>query len=212
MKSKKLLEYINGKQVVIPSILLMNYKDLKINEKELIFMSYLLSKGEYIVFDITKICKDLNMLSEEAMELVSSLSEKHLLHLTPKKDEQNLMKDYLDISHFSQKLLSYVIDNSEEELDQSNVYETIEKEFGRPLSPIEYETIKGWLDTNINEELIYEALKEAVLNGVNNLKYIDKILFEWGKKGYKNKKDLNKKKVSEEIIEVFDYDWLKDNE
>ena len=34
MKSKKLLEFLKANDLVIPSILLMNYKDLKLNEKE----------------------------------------------------------------------------------------------------------------------------------------------------------------------------------
>jgi len=46
--------------------------------------------------------------------------------------------------------------------------------------------------------LIKEALKEAVLNGVNNLKYIDKILYEWCKKGYKKAQDVHKKTKKQE--------------
>ena len=54
-----------------------------------------------------------------------------------------------------------------------------------------------------------EALKEAILNGVNNLKYIDRILYEWNKKGYKKPSDVVKKRqVKEEKIDLFDYDWL----
>ena len=49
------------------------------------------------------------------------------------------------------------------------------------LSPMEYEIIKAWLDNDMSEELIKEALKEATFNGVSNLRYIDKILYEWGK-------------------------------
>ena len=61
----------------------------------------------------------------------------------------------------------------------------------------------------ISEDLIKEALKEAILNGVNNLKYIDRILYEWNKKGYKKPSDVVKKRqVKEEKIDLFDYDWL----
>ena len=95
----------------------------------------------------------------------------------------------------------------------SYIFSKIEEEFGRTLSPIEYETIKRWLDSNMKEELIVEALKEAVLNGVYNIKYIDKILYDWGKKGYINASDVKKKKeVSEEEVKVFSYDWLDDDE
>ena len=44
-------------------------------------------------------------------------------------------------------------------------------------------------------------------------KYIDKILSEWSKKGYKKASDVRKKKSKEiEKIEIYEYDWLDDNE
>ncbi len=71
------------------------------------------------------------------------------------------------------------------------------------MSPIEYETINSWLNQGIEEEMILNALREAVINGVSNLRYIDKILYEW-----KKKKDIPK----EEYKELFDYDWLGDSD
>ena len=43
--------------------------------------------------------------------------------------------------------------------DNSTIFEDIEREFGRTLSPTEYEIIKAWLDTNISEDIIREAVK-----------------------------------------------------
>ena len=60
------------------------------------------------------------------------------------------------------KIIVMTLNDSENEIvnkDNSNIYDVIEKEFGRCLSPIEYETIKGWLDSNISEDLIKEALR-----------------------------------------------------
>ena len=48
---------------------------------------------------------------------------------------------------------------------------------------------------------------------MGNLKYIDKILYEWTKKGYRKASDVRRKKrVKEEDVELFDYDWLDENE
>ena len=110
--------------------------------------------------------------------------------------------------------------NSEDNSD-SNIYGLIEKEFGRTLSSIEYEIIKAWLNDNISEELIKEALKEAIFNGVSNLRYIDKILYEWNKKGIKSVSDVenmrkkrNKKDTDDIEIdtEIFDWNWLDEEE
>ena len=108
--------------------------------------------------------------------------------------------------------------NNTDDTDNSSVYEMIEKEFGRTLSPMEYEIIKEWLNNNISEELIKEALKEATYSGVSNLRYIDKILYEWGKLGIKNKEDLKKKKNRKDNKKVdldnvdLDWDWFDDGE
>lgn len=210
-----ILDIIKNKDLGIPNILLKYKNKLNIDEKEIIFLSYLMSFKENISFDINKIANDLYLKQDEIMIIFSSLVEKNLIKMIVNKDS-GIMKEYISIDSLYDKLLSYVLEVNEIEEENTKstiVYEKIEEEFGRTLSPIEYEIIKGWLDSNISEELILEALKEAVLNGVNNLKYIDRILFEWTKKGYSKKKDVRKKVIKEKTKEdVFDYDWLEDNE
>ena len=66
-----------------------------------------------------------------------------------------------------------------------NVLEIAEKEFGRPLSSAEIEFINSW---EYNPEIIELAIKETVLNQVYNVKYTDKILYEWDKA---NLRDIN---------------------
>jgi len=61
-----------------------------------------------------------------------------------------------------------------------------------------------------------EALKEAIYNGANSLRYIETVLYTWRKKGYKTKRDVMaaKEKMREskkEDREVFYYDWLNDD-
>ena len=211
MKSKKLLEFLKANDSVIPSILLMNYKDLKLNEKELLFLSLLMSYDGEIGFDPAYFSKILSFEVNDILEILSSLSTKKYVNVVVKKSAGK-MKEFLDISYLYEKLMSYVISLEDEE-KETEIYSVIETELGRTLSPIEYETIGGWINANISEELIKEALKEAVLNGVGNLKYIDKILYEWTKKGYRKASDVRRKKrVKEEDVELFDYDWLDENE
>ena len=107
-------------------------------------------------------------------------------------------------------LYFYLIENDKKD-NSSDIYSKFEKEFGRTLSPVEYETISKWIESNIPLELIEAALKEAILSGVNSIRYIDKILFEWNKKGYKTSSDIvNKNKKDEYIEEIYDYDWLNE--
>lgn len=213
-KTSVIKDIIREKNIVIPNILLKYYKELNIDYKELIFISYLFSEKDFVYFNIIKISEDTHFSKEEIMEILSDLTEKKLINMVIKK-EDNIMKEYLDLTNLYDTLLNHVLlEEDEEEIDsnKSNIYGVIEKEFGRTLSPIEYETIKHWLDAKISEDMIKEALKEAVLNGVNNLKYIDKILYEWNKKGIRTKKDLIKENKKDENTNIFSYDWLDENE
>ena len=158
------------------------------------------------------------------MNNVSILSDKNFIKVEVVKNEKGLMEEVVKLDDFYSKMALLVVDDSNNnDTSKSNIFETIEKEFGRTLSPIEYEIIKAWLDNNISEDLIKEALKEATFNGVSNLRYIDKILYEWGKKGFVTSEDVknNKKKrnASKEIhedknvdLEIMDWDWFDDED
>ena len=53
------------------------------------------------------------------------------------------------------------------------------------------------------------------MNGVTNLKYIDKILIEWDKKGIKNINQIKKYKENyskNKNIEIPEFDWVNDEE
>jgi len=64
----------------------------------------------------------------------------------------------------------------------TSIYAIFEQEFARPLTPMELETISGWLDKDrYREELIVTALKEAVFAGKVYFRYIDRILLEWSR-------------------------------
>ncbi|AKG35369.1 DnaD domain protein [Paenibacillus durus] len=75
--------------------------------------------------------------------------------------------------------------------ESRSLFVVFEKEFGRPLSPMECETISGWLDQDrYPEELILLALKESVFAGKVHFRYIDRILLEWSRNRVKNAQDV----------------------
>ena len=103
-----------------------------------------------------------------------------------------------------------------ETIKDTDIFAMFESELGRTLSSFEYEMINKWIEKGVQEDTIKNALKEAVLNGVRNFKYIDKIIYEWGKKGIKTANDVEKNRTShkeqkKEKLEVFEYNWLEDD-
>ena len=160
---------------------------------------------------------------ELILSYIDELSEKKYISIDVIKNDKGVMEEYVILDLFYEKVTNLMIDDINqakiEEEKNSNIYEAIEKEFARPLTSIEYEIISAWLEDGTSEELILEALKEAVYSGVCNLRYIDKILYEWGKKGIKTAKDVEKNRINfrekqekKEKLELFDYDWFDDEE
>ena len=203
--------------ICIPKILLSNYKDLKINEKELIVLIYMLNEKDNL-FNPGKISEELNLKLPEVLEIIEKLNSADLITISTEKNN-GVLEEVIDLSNLYKKMAYLVINKEQvEEVDESkktNIYDDFEREFGRTLSPIEYELISGWLENEFTEEIILCALKEAVFNGVSNLRYIDKILYEWKKKGINTKEAVlkdkeNFKKNTTKKTEMFDYDWLNE--
>ena len=212
--TEKLIKLLRDKNFVLPQVLFYKYKELNLTLEELYFIIYLLNINS-LVFNPKQFSNDLNMDMASVLEMVTTLTSKDILSLEMIK-EGNIRNEYLKLDKLYNKL-AFILINEEDKEKTTSLFDVFEKEFGRTLSPIEYELINGWLDNEFSEELVLKALKEAVYNGVSNLRYIDKILYEWKKKGIKTAKDveMNRTKFQnkkEERPEVFSYDWLNDNE
>ncbi len=224
MKSAKLIDIFKQGHIVIPLFMLQHYKELKLEIGEFLFLMYLYNLGNKFIFDPSKFASDLNLDIKDVMNYIGTLSDKHFIRVEVMKNDKGLMEEMVLMDDFYSKLSLITMDeiNNASSTDSSNIYEVIEKEFGRTLSPMEYEIIRAWLDNGMSEELIQEAIKEATYNGVSNLRYIDKILYEWSKLGIKTAKDVsdNKKKrakakeeaSSDVDMDIMDWDWFDDDE
>ena len=210
--TNKLLEFLKSGTITIPKYIFFNYQKLNMNSEEFILMIYFLNNNT-LIFNPKVISEELNISLKKVLELVNSLVEKQLLSIDLVKNRVGIMEEFISCDLFYNKLSMLIMDeiNTKEEIN-TNLFQIFENEFGRTLSPMEYEIINGWINEKFNDEIIIEALKEATFNGVSSLRYIDKILYEWKKKGYKTASDVKKnnirRKNREEKIEIFDYDWL----
>ncbi len=205
--TEKVIDLLKNGYVVIPKLLLKNYRKLKITEKELLLLIILMDNCD---FDPERMAKEVGMSSKEVLTLVSGLTQKDIIVLNSVTNN-NVCDEYIALDNLYEKLALILMENKEEN-KSSNIFDTFEKEFARTLSPMEYEIIGAWIEAGFEEETIKLALKEAIYNGVTNLRYIDKILYEWKKKGIKSKKDIANVKKGEQSKneEVFDYDWLNE--
>ncbi len=214
MLNEKLLEQLNNdNHYTLPKYVLSYAKDLNLDINSFILLIYLLNGKNGSSFNYKNIMKDINLNEKELLDAISVLKCKKLLSIEMKKNDFGVLEELINISSFYDIVFSKILNESKNDIDRKDIYEEFEREFGRTLSPMEYEIISGWIESGISNDLILAALKETVFNGVNNLRYVDKILYEWNKKGIKNSSDISKiekQKEDEKQEECYEYDWLNE--
>lgn len=170
-------------QICIPVKLFTTYTSLGLDEKDIIIIiqihRYLQMNQELPT--PSKIAKHLTISEEECATKLRYLLQKNYLEIKQFKNEQGKLSEAYSLEPLWDRLL---IKDEEKENEEGKLFQTFEKEFGRPLSPFEIDTINIWLDDDkIKPKIIISALREAVLMDKLNFKYIDRILREWQRKG-----------------------------
>ncbi len=195
----KIKEFIKSKNFSINPLILKNIKKFNISVNDFLLLLFFINIINEL--DMKLINNYTSLTEEEILTSFDNLIKKGLIEVNIKKTNDKISEE-ISLDTFYNKLILDIPEVKEE----SDIYSLFENEFGRTLSPIEYETIGKWLENNISEDTIKGALKEAVLNGVTNLRYIDKIIYEWTKKKISNKSN------DDEFVKVFDYNWLEDDD
>ena len=213
---EQILELLKSKDVQFPRVLLTNYKSLNITELELIVVIYLMNCDSY-TYNPKQISQDLNMKINEVLELINNLTEKGIISIDFVKINK-ISNEIINLDLLYEKLAFKLLGDKDNTEKSVTFVEKFEKELGRSLLPMEYEIIKGWIDINYSEEIIMCALKEAIYNGAqNSFRYIDRILYEWNKKGIKTAEDVEKnrlkfKESKSKKVDLFDCDWLNEKQ
>ncbi|USS87519.1 DnaD domain protein [Fructilactobacillus hinvesii] len=192
--SNPLAEYLNSGSINVSGFLLTNLATLEISAAELTMLlelRYFRNQGNR--FPAAKILAQATGFSEsETYELLHQLVSKKLIAITTSgdgKDEYSfapLIAKLNELLNQKQDAEPQVVQtpttNQESISDREQTFKMINHEFGRMLSPIELEMINGWFEKDhYSAELVQLALREAVLNQVYNLKYMDRILLNWKK-------------------------------
>ncbi len=213
--NNNLINILKDRPYIIPKILLNNYKELGISAEELIIITIIMSYGDKVPYDPIAFANDSNTDKHEMMKLINDLIDKNIISLIIEKNNRKT-SEYLSLDILYNKLYNIAIGAEEDNPIDESVFSIFEGELGRMLSPMEYEKIKEWITSGNSNELIILALKEAVMKGVSNFNYIDSILNNWRKKGYKNKTDIEsekekyRKNKEKDSKTLFDTDWLNE--
>ncbi len=210
MNSSFLEQYVKAKDYVLRKELFPLIWEYKLNLEEVLLLIYFMNE-DVPTFDVEQINKITMISVNTILDSFTSLTNKGLISIDVIKENSGV-KEVVNLDPIYKCMVDGLMKNNKKVVN-NNIFEKFEKEFSRTLSPMEYEIINDWLDKNISEELILGALKEATYNGVNNLRYIDKIIYDWNKKGFKNMEDVNnhlrnRNTSDKSVKEISDYNWL----
>ena len=194
---KKILE---NQLVDIEGLFLLNYKNLNISENEAMIIMILLRLEKMNMNYIThSIISNYMTLDEKSIDkLIIGLINKNLLAFTANSISSKPLINAL--------LKAQPQQETKKQETKINLVSCFEKEFARTLTPIEIETLKEWKQCQYDDQMILNALKEATLSNVHNMRYIDKILVEWAKYGMKNS-GRDTVDHQEKPIDLVMYEW-----
>ena len=211
----KLINVLKTRMIYYPLYLYRYRIELDLSDSNFIFLTYLMNFGDKFSFDVEKFSKDLNIEPEEVFERIESLRKNKFIEISTIEKEKKLKEEEITLLPLYKKISDIIIFEEDDKENEEELLTDIEKSFGRTLSPIEVDFIMNWNKKGYSNEIILSAIKETILNGANNLKYADKILFEWNKKGIKTVEDVEKDKLEFRLgnvksDEIYDYDWLNE--
>ena len=201
-------DILKEKKIIVGNHLIQKSIELKLSLEEFLLLAYF-ENSDSTIFDVELIKKNIGMNDEQIMNAFNTLMSKKLISFETGKDEEGRIIDGISLDNFYN-----LIDTEVEKKNTDDLFTDFEREFGRTLSPSEFEYINSFLQLGFSEELIRGALKEAVYNGATNMRYIDTVLHSWKKKGYKTMDDVNNNIVNEQKTldnTMFDFDWLNDD-
>lgn len=204
---------LKDKDFIVKNYIIKVATELHLSLNELILLIYFTNQEEPTL-NVANIMANVYLSEEEIMEAFTRLMAIELIDVSVIKNPNGVRTEIISLDNLLKQVTTDITKKHKRE-EKTNIFEMFEREFGRPLSPMEFEIINGWLEEGTTRELIIEALREAIYNGAKSLRYVSKILLSWKEKGYQTKGDISNKlqKETEEnpTQELFDYNWLDED-
>ena len=200
------LDAFKSGNLVLPSALLLHFKELFPSSDDFLVWQffYLQNTTGLEEMSPSQIAERIGKEISDVNQSISNLTERGLLQY--RTIELNGEIELLfDASLALERLddLLGVADSSSDQLTPQNqlkdLVETFQQELGRFLTPFEIEDLTKTLkEDGTSADLIKEALREAVLNGKANWKYIQAILRNWRHEGIKSVAQIEAKRAERE--------------
>lgn len=190
MVTQEPYEWLSKGQMTVPNLLLDCYHVLNISSDEMLLYLHLwrLNQKGIVFPDTNQLARYTNHSTNEIYQTIQRLIDKQMIAIKTTQDCDGKQSDYFDLTGALELVDNYRRSQSLKQRSNSGkeVVAQIEQEFNHPLSPMELELVKDWLNKyHYSAEMLQKALRETILNNATSLRYMDKILLSWDRLGLK---------------------------
>ena len=200
------LDAFKSGNLVLPSALLLHFKELFPSSDDFLVWQffYLQNTTGLEEMSPSQIAERIGKEISDVNQSISNLTERGLLQYRTIElnGEIELLFDASLALERLDDLLGAPTSSSDQLTPQNqlkDLVETFQQELGRLLTPFEIEDLTKTLkEDGTSADLIKEALREAVLNGKANWKYIQAILRNWRHEGIKSVAQIETKRAERE--------------
>ena len=199
------LDAFKSGNLVLPSDLLLNYNQLFSSSDDFLVWQFFYLQNTTALGELSpsQIAEKIGKNVTEVNQAISRLTEKGLLQY--RTIELNGEIEVIFDATLALERLDQLFEKQTPNQVQSapndlkSLVDTFQQELGRLLSPFEIEDLeKSLKEDGTSADLIKEALREAVLNGKPNWKYIQAILRNWRHEGIKSVAQVEAKRLERE--------------
>lgn len=200
------LDAFKSGNLVLPSALLLHFKELFPSSDDFLVWQffYLQNTTGLEEMSPSQIAERIGKEISDVNQSISNLTERGLLQYRTIElnGEIELLFDASLALERLDDLLGAPTSSSDQLTPQNQLKDLVEifqQELGRLLTPFEIEDLTKTLkEDGTSADLIKEALREAVLNGKANWKYIQAILRNWRHEGIKSVAQIEAKRAERE--------------
>ena len=199
------LDAFKSGNLVLPSALLLHYNHLFSSSDDFLVWQFFYLQNTTALGELSpsQIAEKIGKNVTEVNQAISRLTEKGLLQY--RTIELNGEIEVIFDATLALERLDQLFEKQAPNQVQSapndlkSLVDTFQQELGRLLSPFEIEDLeKSLKEDGTSADLIKEALREAVLNGKPNWKYIQAILRNWRHEGIKSVAQVEAKRLERE--------------
>ena len=199
------LDAFKSGNLVLPSDLLLNYNQLFSSSDDFLVWQFFYLQNTTALCELSpsQIAEKIGKNVTEVNQAISRLTEKGLLQY--QTIELNGEIEVIFDATLALERLDQLFEKQAPNQVQSapndlkSLVDTFQQELGRLLSPFEIEDLeKSLREDGTSADLIKEALREAVLNGKPNWKYIQAILRNWRHEGIRSVAQVEAKRQERE--------------